>query len=511
MTSPQAQPELLTARDQLHRASLLVRRSMRYAWIGILVVGIGAALSLGLALAKERIYLSETVILYRDVIRSSYLGGPDAQPEDASSDVGQRLRELLMSRSRLQPIIERYRLYPKIVERRGYVEAVDLMRRAIEYRIGGGDTYHISFKGSTPQLAQKITNELAQSLIAEELKLRTEEVNATQRFLEAETKRVQGELQKTERFLAQFLAEHPEFAQEQVSGRASGAGASIRAAQLRRKAVARQGESAALVLKRQAARIRTQLEQGLRTVRVPPDPQLVAANEAAQEALRDAQGILAQKQADFTEKHPDVVAAKARVAAAKSRVARIKKALAASRAVQRPTTAVDRQTLRAELSNIERQVTLARSRARAGNAAKSGATKADRIVATETEWTGLNRQVREARERYLRLEERQFRASLEASSELNGQAAQMRIIDPAFEPTRPAGVGRTVVVLGGFAASCALAALLLLVLGLVDERVYDRLDVERLKLVDVLVEIPAAPAPRLGRGGADAIEAKSRE
>ncbi|MBK8479941.1 MAG: hypothetical protein IPL40_02010 [Proteobacteria bacterium] len=483
------------AGDQLYQLALLLRRSSRHLGKGLVLSLVGIGVAAAIALLKPRIYVSETVILYRQIIRASYLGGPEATVDGPSNDVGLRMRELLIARPRLERLIKRHGLYPTVVQRRGYVEAVDRFRRAIEYRVGGGDTFHIAFKGPSAALTQRVTRDLAESLIEEELRLRSEQVNATQSFLEVETNRLQRELQEREHSLAQFLADHPEFAQEQVSGRtALDPGASVRAAQVRQQAAARRGDASVLALRRQADRLRSQLDLGSKVVRLPPDPELLAAKDGADEELREARSNLARAQSEFTERHPDVVAAKQRLRAAEGRVDRVRRTLAASAAVRRPTTSVDRETLRTELASIERQSAgrAARGAPSAADlgAAHSGESKADRIVALETEWNGLNRQVRDARERYLRLEGQQFRASIEATSELTGQASQLRIIDPPFLPANPSGVGRSAVLAGGAAVALLLGLLLMLALGSIDERIYDRTDVERGGALAVLVEVP---------------------
>ena len=47
-------------------------------------------------------------------------------------------------------------------------------------------------------------------------------------------------------------------------------------------------------------------------------------------------------------------------------------------------------------------------------------------------------------------------------------------------------------VIGGVGVAIVIGGLLMLALGFVDDRVYDRLDLERLKMVDVLIEVPKA-------------------
>lgn len=484
MEKRQETRELISG-DQLVWAVALVKRSFRHLWKAAIICIIGGLLSVGFALAKKRIYLSEAVILYRQVIDSSAISNTTDEQRITSKEIGMRLRELLLSRPRLKKIIDKHKLYPKIVEANGYVEAVDRFRGKIEYRVGAGDTFHISFRGPTPELAQKVTAELANSLIAQDTSMRKEQAKATVNFLKAETKRSQQILQVKEKKLAQFLASHPEFAQEVQGASGLAAGASIRAERRRLK----QGDPILRALERQAARIRAQLGSGGGASLGPGDPKVGAALQGAEEELREAQRNLSKKRNSFTEKHPDVRSAKTRASAAAKRVANLKAAYSRSRK-RRVAKPVDKDRLRRELGNIKVQLAEHKKAKKSGT--KKQSSKANSIVVLETEWQRFNRDVREARDRYIRLETRQFKAALSASSEVSVQSSQMRIIDPAFEPTRPSGMGRSIIVAAGTAVSMAVAAFLMLVLALLDHRVYNRLDVERPGITDVLIEVPRA-------------------
>src|SRR6185369_4323302 len=90
------------------------------------------------------------------------------------------------------------------------------------------------------------------------------------------------------------------------------------------------------------------------------------------------------------------------------------------------------------------------------------------IVALETEWARLNREVADARERNQQLESRQFKASIMESAVTAGRNSQMIIVDPAYKPTHP-NKGRTQVVLAGGAVAFALGILLAVLLMLFDD------------------------------------------
>jgi capsular polysaccharide biosynthesis protein len=84
----------------------------------------------------------------------------------------------------------------------------------------------------------------------------------------------------------------------------------------------------------------------------------------------------------------------------------------------------------------------------------------------------------------------------------SGRNAQMVIIDPAYKPTHPAKPSRSLLAGAGLGISIVLALALALGCALMDDRLYDRTDVERMELVSMLGVVP--------RGGAKARKGAGR-
>lgn len=486
------QREVRTAREQLDRVFAFAGRAWRHWWKAALIVAIGGAASVGVALKAKRKYRSETVLLYREPIDQTYVAGSDAR-RISSHDLGRRLRELLMGRPRLKQVIDEFKLLQQIVNERSYIEAEDKLRMLIDFRFGGGDTFHIAYLGASPKEAKDVTAFLAKIMIEEELRMRSEQAAGTVRFLDNERKRAEGELKSKEQALAEFLAKNPEFAADESP---TASGAALRAQQRKKSAASpgRSGSSPLTIMKRQLRRIKEKLAQAEgRKPTVVKDPKLQALKQQAESELANAQGRLRGLKARFTDAHPDVAAAHSRVKLAQSRLARVKaRAKAATKIVKLGGDAI--AALRSRLNEIQTQIANYRRRRTAqkpdskkpDSKAKDGGA-ANKIVAMETQWTRLNREVREARERYLRIENRLFRASLGLTVK---KQSHLKVIDPAYVPKRPAGGGRSKMVILGGAVSMFFAMGLVLGLALIDERVYNRKDAERLRLAEVLVVVP---------------------
>ncbi|PID38967.1 MAG: hypothetical protein CSB49_02765 [Proteobacteria bacterium] len=484
-----------TAREQLDRVFAFAGRAWRHWWKAALIVAIGGAASVGVALKAKRKYRSETVLLYREPIDQTYVAGSDAR-RISSHDLGRRLRELLMGRPRLKEVIDKFKILQQVVNQRSYIEAEDKLRMLIDFRFGGGDTFHLAYTGFEPKRVKDVTEYLAKIMIEEELRMRSEQAAGTVRFLDGERKRAEGELKGKEQALAEFLAKNPEFAADESP---TASGAALRAQQRKRSAGAsliRSGSSPLTIMRRQLRRIKEKLAQAEgRKPTVVRDPKLQALKQQAESELANAQSRLRGLKARYTDAHPDVAAARSRVKLAQSRLARVKvRAKAATKIVKLGGDAI--AALRNRLNEINSQIASYRRRSASkkpdpkkpeSKPDKATGGAANRIVAMETQWTRLNREVREARERYLRIENRLFRASLGLTVK---KQSHLRVIDPAYVPKRPAGGGRSKMVILGGAVSMFFAMGLVLGLALIDERIYNRKDAERLRLAEVLVVVP---------------------
>lgn len=490
-----------TARDRLDRFLSILKRTPRFYAPALILFVIGTAAAVTYALARPRVYRSETLILYREGIRGATLNGYD-EGGDPPRKLGLRLKEMVLSRTRLQEIIDEFKLYPALMEERGYVDAVDEMRNHIAFRVKDGNTFGLSFEGDEPRRVQAVTARLAEALIAENSRMRAEQAEVTKDLLEGEKRRNERELRDKETALAQFLAEHPEFALETAPTGPSPAGTANLAAPTKS---GRSTDPALLALEREAGRLKQRLTlaaDGQKPEEPRGDPALGAAKTEAESDLRSAQRELADKQAQFTDGHSDVHAAKVRVGAAEQKLNRAADALGSSILAERQKVGVkggellvDRAALEGELRKINSEIAAYGARRAYGGRA---AAQASQVVALETEWTRLNREVAEAREQRQQLEDKEFKAAMAESAATSGRNAQMVIVDPAFRPTHPAKPGRTLIATTGMLMSLVLALSLALGCALLDDRVYDRTDLERLELgaPTALVPTPGLSEPR---------------
>lgn len=482
MTRSSSETTPVEPRAELERLAQFLRRALRFWRVALAVLLIGTLAAAVFLSLKPPAYRSQTVLLYTETIRAAETG----EPATTAKSVAVRMQELLNSRHELGQVIEQFDLYPDVRKSWGTFDAVDELRKHIEFRAPGGDTYSIAFVGTSPTQARDVTARLAELVVTQDAELRKKQTLAARDFLAEEKKRAADRLKGAEQDLAAFLAAHPNFALDAMP---LATGAAIRAS------VARPGPVAASPGRPRVVALpapKTPASTPAAPLAPSPADQKAAA-EANEELSRAAAAVEAARQAvnekreRYTDAHPDVRSARealgraeARLAAARGRIPR-----AAPEPAPYGVDEPDAQPAR-------RYVTLPATPAPKG--AQAAEPKAEDLVALETDWARLTRAVTEARQRHDQVEAALFKADIAQASASGGQGAQATVIDPAYLPQRQVPPGpRTIAalfllgsMLAGILAALGRAAL--------DDRIYDARGAA--DLIDVLAEVPAAKRHR---------------
>jgi hypothetical protein len=483
-----------SVRGSLAVLASFMPRALRAAWAGGIALAIGLAATAAWTLSTTRLYRSEAIVLFEP--------GQTAAVGESPRAVAGRLNDMVMSRQRLETLINEKKLYRKLRDKKGMGEAVDEMRKRLTFQSREGFSYRVSYDGESRDLAKDVLDSLTKSVLEEDNKRRKQDAEETKHFLDAERKQADQDLKDKESTLATFLTKHPQLASE--TGGGATAGGLIRAAD-RDRATAGLGGGEIAALEMQAAQLEEQLAPAARPriggklVDPAADPQLTAAVTRTQADLSAIQKDLAEKQLHLTNEHPDVKNALHRLATAEAAAKRAEAALAAWRPT--PQAAVDRSAppgpdagdstrtaaLRRALSAVRQQIAAVRGRGapRAEVPKTSGS-----LVAIDTEWTRLNRDVSEAKERQNQLEMKQFQAQLAATLILGGLGGQLLVADPPFRPMRPVAGQRMKIAMFGAAASFMLALLVIGLFAAFDDRLYAARDIESFVEDGIIVVIP---------------------
>jgi len=181
-------------------------------WIVLIPAVLGPALAFGLALVLPEKYTSQTLVLVRQQ------SVPEAYVRSVVTDqLNQRLatmKEQILSRTRLQPIIDKFYaagtsgdpalLDARLAELRAAITVTPVQS------IGGRDTEMPGFKimVTLPEarLAQNVCREITEMFISENLKVRQQAAMGTTSFLSAQLEEAKRKLDEQDARLAAFKA-----------------------------------------------------------------------------------------------------------------------------------------------------------------------------------------------------------------------------------------------------------------------------------------------------------------
>lgn len=482
----------MTPRDKLQHLVDLGRKTTRYWWLVAVFALVGTALTLAFVLVRPKKYQSYAVLFYQERIQTSLLSNRE---EVVQRNIGDRYRELLLARAQLSQIVADPKLNPFPDESDADV-AIDKLRQQVRLEARGANAFRITYTDSEADRAKLVTEKLTKMLQEKDENLRNEQAKATVAFALTQKDTAAEELGKAELALAQFLAKHPEFAQDAMqaaaTGTVAGEGASIRAVR-EKNAKAPAGNTRLYALERQKQRIQARLDAPPDSppIRIPspPTPEKALAEAevtAARNELAAGNRELAEALTQYTDQHPSAIRARDRIIAAQARLKRAQAAVPPDvETAVAPATEADRDKLRKELSQLDQQIAAEQK----GKSGTSEDTSNDWVVQLETEHTRLRRAVTEQRERGESLADSVFRAQMDANQKLAEAGGRLSVVDPAFKPIKPSGPGKTLMMIAGLALFSVLGAGLAVGMAVIDDRLYRRNDLESMGIA-VLAVIP---------------------
>src|SRR4029077_3840008 len=154
----------------------------------------------------------------KDVYRSDTLimVVPQRVPESVvrsaqTTSVADRLQAItqqILSRTRLERIIEDLNLYADARKTQIMEDIVEAMRGDIEVQPVKGDAFRVSFSSRDPRMAMRVTERLASLFIDESLRDREVLAEGTNQFLESQLEDARRQLIDNEKKLENYRREH---------------------------------------------------------------------------------------------------------------------------------------------------------------------------------------------------------------------------------------------------------------------------------------------------------------
>ena len=427
----------------------------------------------------------------------------------------QSLTQQIMSRTRLERIVEEFNLYPE-QRRTGIMEdVIEGMRRDIDVKTTGNrtgvDAFTVRFSSNDPVVAQKVTERLAGLFIEENLRDRGFLADATNEFLETQLNDARARLEAQELRLKQFRERHSGALPTQLASNMQ----AIQSTQMQLQALL---ESAARDRDRKLMleRLRNDAQAELDALRAATP--VVAANAApgetalagatAAQQLESARAQLAQLSLRLKPEHPDIrrmrrviddLERKAEAEALQQPVSADASTAAPVRRVS-PEEAQRRDrlaTMDAELESLARQIKFKEGEEQRLRAAISGyQARIEAVPGLESEWIALSRDYDTLQKTYQDMLAKSEDSKVAANLERRQIGEQFKVLDPARVPERPVSPDRLRINAMGAALGLGLGVLLIGLLEYRDSSMRTEADVINILSLPVLAIVPTIVSRR---------------
>ena len=424
------------------------------AWIVILPAIVFAIVGVGLTLFVQPEYVSQTLVLIeQQKVPDSYVKSV------VSEDLNARLasmQEQILSRSRLQPIIERFNLYPTM----GMDARIDRVRKDITIkpiesqiaRTGGLPGFFISFKAGDAHTAQQVCTEITSLFVSENLHAREQSAEGTTEFLKQQLADAKRSLDEQDAKLATFQRTYAGKLPGEESGNMGMLTTLNTQLDAATQALARMEQDKTYgetMLASQTSNL-----PSVDTQRAQPQ-----AQQAELSALLSQEGELSSR---YTDDYPDVVSVRRKIKELRAEMAKAPTTAPAPAAnVPNRAEPASIVSMRAQLRGLDQSI--AQKRRDQMNIQSQLRQYQDRISsspAVQAEYKQITRDYQTAQAFYDDLLQKMNQSKMATDLERRQQGEQFKLMDEANLPDGPSFPKRSAFLGGGFSAGVLLGLLI---------------------------------------------------
>jgi polysaccharide chain length determinant protein (PEP-CTERM system associated) len=481
-----------------HRALTLEDYSTilkRRWWIIFPIVGYG------ITFFVQPEYMSQTLVLVeQQKVPESYVKA--VVTEDLSGRLAS-MKEQILSRSRLQPIIERFNLFAN--SKLSMDDRIDLTRHNIGItpiqseiaRTNGLPGFFISFKASDARTAQLVCGEIQSLFVSENLSDRAASAAGTTDFLKGQLADAKAKLDEQDAKLRKF--------QQTYVGKLPGAEAS----NINMLTTLNTQLDAATQAIARLEQNRTYVESMSSLQQQNQASQLSEHGGGTPEGRQsELQQLLAQE-ADltsrYTEDYPDVVSVRRKISELRDKIAKAPAPVAektAAASTPKPADSIAALQLRTQLRAMDQEIAM-KKRDQASIQAQLHLYQ-ERIASSpevEEEYKSITRDNQTAQTFYDELLNKIQTATMAANLEKRQQGEQFRVMDEPNLPESPSSPKRPVYIMGGLAAGLFLGLLIVGTLEYLDTAVRTERDIWAFTKLPTLgvIAFNGEPEPAMSR------------
>jgi len=406
------------------------------------------------------------------------------------------MQEQILSRSRLEPIIERFGLYASMRKSSTMDDLIVELRKSIQVtpvapmqgtRDNNLPGFHIDVTLESPQLAQEVCTEVSSMFLEQNARSREEQAAQTTSFLTQQLDQAKANLDQQDARLANFKARYlgalPDQEQTNLS-LLTGMNSQLEA---NTQALSRAQQDKAFN--------QTLLDQELANWR---SSHLEQNPVTLDQQLGGLQDQLLALQAKYTDEHPDVVKLKNQIQELKKQMTssaaknEIQEGRQSKAAVIEPPQI---QQLRAKIRQDE--VGISTLSAQQGKIQQQIKLLQDRIQSSpvvEQQFKELTRNYQTALDFYNDLLKKRENSAMATNLEHQQESELLHVLDPPNLPSEPSFPKKTLFVAGGFAAGLAVGFGILFLIAMNDKAMHTERDVEVALKLPVIAMVPLLEA-----------------
>ncbi len=467
----------------------------RHIWQIVIPILVMPLVAYGVSLLLPERYTSQTLVLVdQQKVPTSLV---QSMVTDQLNERLSTMQQQILSRTKLQPLIEQFNLFKSdVADKVPMEDLVAKMRKAITVttvkpvtnaRQGEVPGFTIAFESDQPHTAQLVCAEITSMFIKENLELRTQRAESTTGFLAKQVEEAKRKLDEKDQRVAEFkrryLGQLP--GQEQVNMNIL-------------MGLSQQLEAVNQLLTR-THQDRTYTESLL--------AQQIAQWEASQQGnnpqtlemqLSALQNQLITLEGRYTSDHPDVSKMKADIAQLKKKIDEAN-AAAKDKGMDKDKTAVAKANEPPQIQQLRNQVhqldvTLkekTRDQERIQEQIKVYRSRVELSPLVEQQYNEILRDYTTAQQFYDDLLKKRGNSEVATDLERQQQAEQFKVMDPPNLPVNPTFPNRLLFAGGGLAGGMGIGLVIALLLEMKDKSIRTEADIEALLQLPTLALVPS--------------------
>lgn len=466
-----------------------VKRVLRKHWWILPACSLGLGMTAVLVATQlPKQFTSRTLVLVsRPAVPTEYV-----KPV-VTEDVSQRLSSMkgeILSRSRLEPIIEKFNLYANDRAKVHMEDLVERLRKAVEVvpleaMPGTQDRslpgFEVNVTVNNPQLAQQICTDITSMFIEQNDRTIEQQASRTTSFIGQQLDEAKTKLDEQDAKLAQFKRQYigllPEESQSNISLLTTLNSQLDANTQALSRAQQDKAFNETLLNQQEANWKKSQTEQN---------------PESLEEELRTRQEQLAVLESRYTPEHPDVLKLRSEIAELKNKIEESPAPKDSGATPRKATEPAQMQQLRAKIQEAElNYAELLKRQTKIQDQIRvlEGHIEASPMV--ELQLKELTRNYQTALDFYNELLKKRDNSAMARDLVHQQEGEQFRVLDPPNFPTSPSSPKMLNFAGGGFGGGIALALIVLYLLMVTDNTLHTQREVETYMHLPVLACVPA--------------------